>query len=295
MTPKVLRTFVTIGETGSFARTAEALNMTLSAVSTQMKTFEDQLDASLFDRTHRPPQLTPLGRHVLDRARTILNLQNGLIADCRKPDVLKGDFRIGFVLTSSVRLLPGFLARAFTAFPHARFHVETGLSHELSVRVSSGRLDAAVITGGERLPNGLTSVVLTREELVYCLPKTAARWSIAEAMAKLAFFHFMPQAGIGRLIASHVADNDLKPQSVIVLDTVEAVAECVRAGVGFAILPRPDVLRYAQDDLVIRPLDHEPVYRELVLITPAKGVLDGVCDALSLALVGDHDSAQSDA
>lgn len=270
MNLRSLETLVEIAEQGSFIRSAERLNMTLSTVSMQMKVLEEELGVQLFDRTRRPPQLTPMGRRVAAEAVGVLSASARLQRACTRSDSLAGNFRIGFVLTSSIRLLPGFLARARVAAREAHFAVETGLSDELAGKVVAGTLDAAVVTGGD-LPRTLDTRTLTREELVYCLPKAAANWSIADCMSEMPFIHFMAKTGIGRLIARHLEAAHLTPKTVIVLDSVEAVSECVRAGVGFSILPEPDIRRAAGDDVVLRSLLDQPVMRELVLAYQAGG------------------------
>ena len=50
----LLRTFVSIVETGSFTRTAERMLRTQSAVSLQVKRLEDALGISLFERGSKP-------------------------------------------------------------------------------------------------------------------------------------------------------------------------------------------------------------------------------------------------
>ena len=280
MNLRSLETLVEIAEQGSFIRTAESLNMTLSTVSMQMKVLEDELAVQLFDRSFRPPKLTPMGRKVAREAVGVLKASESLFVSCRPTDELTGDFRIGFVLTSSVRLLPDFLAKAREAVPGATFHVETGLSDDLASRLVSGTLDAAIVTGGN-LPRSIATHTLTREEMVYCLPSKAEGWKIERCMQEMPFIHFMPQTGIGRLIAQHLDDEGYSPKSVIVLDSVEAVAECVRAGVGFSILPEPDIRRTAGESVSLRSLREEPVMRELVLAYQKRGTLADKADVLA--------------
>ena len=86
--------------------------MTLSAVSTQIKTLEEELGVLLFDRAHRPPRLTPQGHAVCARAEDVLERETALVAECQTGGALAGRFRIGFVATASIRLLPDFLAHA---------------------------------------------------------------------------------------------------------------------------------------------------------------------------------------
>ena len=285
MNLRSLETLVEIAEQGSFIRTAESLNMTLSTVSMQMKVLEDELAVQLFDRSFRPPKLTPMGRKVAREAVDVLKTSEQLFETCRPSDELTGDFRIGFVLTSSIRLLPGFLAKSRKEVPGATFHVETGLSDDLASRVVSGTLDAAIVTGGN-LPASIDTKVLTREEMLYCLPSKTSRWSIARCMAEMPFIHFMPQTGIGRLIAQHLDEEGHSPNNVIVLDSVEAVAECVRAEVGFSILPEPDIRRTAGESVSLRSLREKPFMRELVLAYQKRGTLSDKADVLAALFHG---------
>jgi len=109
-----LRTLLSISETGSFSETAVLLNMTLPAVSMQMKALEESLGAKLFDRTARPPRMTPEARALLPDIRVILAARARIEAMSQEDNGLRGRYRIGFVPTTSVRLLPGFLKHAQT-------------------------------------------------------------------------------------------------------------------------------------------------------------------------------------
>ncbi|MEO1793243.1 MAG: LysR substrate-binding domain-containing protein, partial [Pseudomonadota bacterium] len=247
---------------------------------------ERDLDAELFDRTRRPPSLTPLGRRVADQARDVLKAQARLVEICRGEDALAGDFAIGFVLTASVRLLPRFLKTARASFPEASFQVATGLSQNLIADVASGRLDAAVVTGGGPIPAAVSAHTLIEEPMVYCVPTAAQRWPIARCFSELSFIHFMPDAGIGRLIAEYLARSGLQPSRTIVLDSVEAVLECTAAGVGFSILPEPDVTRLAGDHLKRRSLGGERLVRELALVTGRDTTAGRQAAAIANAVVG---------
>ncbi|SHG79044.1 LysR family transcriptional regulator [Bradyrhizobium erythrophlei] len=272
MNIRALQTLVAIRKNGSFIETANRLNMTSSAVSMQMKMLEQELGVSLFDRSFRPPLLTPIGKVVADKAQVALQAHNDILNTCKSTDALAGEFRIGFIPTASVRLMPEFLSKAKSEHPLARFHIETGLSEPLAQMVSSGRLDAAVITETDDLPGNLQAISLAEEELVFCLPATCARWSIDRCMSELTFIHFMPVSGIGRLIAQYLGGSNPRPAKTLILDSVEVVAECVKKGIGFAILPAPDIRRLCDDhEITQRSLVPTPVKRALVLTTITGG------------------------
>lgn len=266
MQTRSFRTLLTISELGSFAETARRLNMTLSAVSMQMKVLEQDLDTALFDRSQRPPRLTAKGREIVDHARSIVECERALLKACRPEGELRGTFHIGFVLSASVRLLPRFLKAAGEHFPEVQFEVETGLSEQLERKIVDGQLDLAVLTVGEKNRDVLDIAVLQTEPLVYALPQSVARRPHQWLLRNLPFVHFAPSSGIGRLISEHIGSLDEPPHRTIVLDGMEAIVECVKQGIGFTLLPKPDVERYADDALVIRPVSRSGLSRDLALV-----------------------------
>jgi DNA-binding transcriptional LysR family regulator len=61
----------------------------------------------------------------------------------------------------------------------------------------------------------------------------------------VSFFHFMPDTGIGKLIAHEAAKHEgSKTAQIIMLDNLEAIMECVSKGLGFTLLPETDIDRY---------------------------------------------------
>lgn len=271
MQTRWLLTLTRIASLGSFAAAAEQLNMTLSAVSMQMKTLESELGAALFDRSHRPPQLTPLGRSVCDHAERLLRAEDALVAACRTGDALTGNFRIGFVATASVRLLPGFLTRAERVAPDARFVIETNVSESLEARVRSGLLDAAVVTASSAPPPGLHYTVLRRERMIHAIPSEMTGHAVSDLFRALPFFHFLPHSGIGKLIARHVQRHSDPGNRTHYLDSVEAIMECVNRGIGFTLLPEPDIRRCAANAVALLDPDGPAMFRELVLATTVTG------------------------
>ncbi len=239
---------------GSFIGAAEQLGMTLSALSMQMKALEAELGVELFDRSVRPPRLTPLGRSVVDEAEGVLAGEDRLWEVVRPGGDLVGAYKLGFVTTAAVRLLPGFLKAARGG--RATFSVETGLSAVIQEKVLTGQLDAGVVTNADGLPEGLSARLLRREPFVFAVHR-----DVADDMKGQTFFHFMPGTGIGKLIAGAMGE----PADVVVLDNLEAIMECVCAGLGYTLMPVPDVERYLTDDVVMLP-GPEGLQRRLELV-----------------------------
>ncbi|MEM8631793.1 MAG: LysR family transcriptional regulator [Pseudomonadota bacterium] len=245
MHTRSLRSLVKVSQTRSFSDASEQLGMTLSALSMQIKALETALGVALFDRSVRPPRLTPVGRLVVQEAVPLLQHEDALIDVSRSSDDLVGRFKIGFVTTAAVRWLPNFVLAAKEHAPRAAFDFETGLSAALQEKVVAGQLDAAVITEAEMLPGDLVSHVLRREPFVFAAHDGLLGHGLEGLLAENTFFHFMPHTGIGKLIARAMLAHARLPRAkTVVLDNLETIMECVSAGLGFTLLPVPDVERY---------------------------------------------------
>ena len=274
MQTRSLKTLARISRIGSFARVAEELNTTLSTVSMQMKSLEDSLGVSLFDRNFRPPKLTPLGRLVARHAETVTSAENELLNACSEVSALVGTYRIGFIATASVRLLPNFLSNAAVQAPLAEFELETALSEVLEARILAGQLDAAVVTASRTPPPGLRYVVLREERLMFAVRETSGYSQPEELVRNLPFLQFNPNSGIGKLIEAHIREFTVDaPKKTILLDSVEAIMECVNEGLGFTLLSEPDIRRYAGQSVKLIEPERDRPSRRLVLASAESGII----------------------
>lgn len=81
MTDRQLMGFLTIVEKKSFTAAAEAMYISQSALSQQIRHLERQLGFALFDRSTRQPTLTEAGRSFYERAREIQHLYDRAVAE----------------------------------------------------------------------------------------------------------------------------------------------------------------------------------------------------------------------
>jgi DNA-binding transcriptional LysR family regulator len=81
---KQLRQFVTLAEERHFTRAAERLGMAQPPLTMAIQKLEVELGASLFTRTHRRVDLTPVGAALYPEAQAILARAAGLPAIARR-------------------------------------------------------------------------------------------------------------------------------------------------------------------------------------------------------------------
>ena len=139
----VLRSFVTGMELGSFAKAAERLGRSTSAVSAQLKKLEEQAATPIFRKAGRGLALTEAGETMLGYARRLIELNDEAAAAIRDVE-LEGWVRLGLQEDFGEAVLPGVLGRFARAHPKVRIEARIGRSHDLAERVLSGNLDIAL-------------------------------------------------------------------------------------------------------------------------------------------------------
>jgi DNA-binding transcriptional LysR family regulator len=139
----VLRTFVIGIELGSFARAADRLGRSTSAVSAQLKKLEEQAGTPVLRKSGRGMVLTEAGETMLAYARRLLELNDEAVTALHGAE-LEGWVRLGLQEDFGESLLTDVLGRFARAHPRVRVEVRIARNTELLERVSSGRLDLAL-------------------------------------------------------------------------------------------------------------------------------------------------------
>jgi LysR family glycine cleavage system transcriptional activator len=120
-----LQGFVLAARMGNLSRAAEALHLTVSALSHQIRVLEERLDRRLFARGPRGIVLTAEGRRLHDAvAEPFAAIERALRAHGpRRDDVLTLSLLSSFATSWLVPRLPAFLA----AHPQLELNLQTGV------------------------------------------------------------------------------------------------------------------------------------------------------------------------
>ncbi|WP_416064667.1 LysR substrate-binding domain-containing protein [Rhizobium sp. ZK1] len=139
----VLRTFATGVDLGNFARAADRLGRSTSAVSAQLKRLEEQAATPIFRKSGRGLALTEAGETMLAYARRLLDLNDEAVAAVQSVE-LEGWVRLGLQEDFGENLLPEVLGRFARAHPKVRIEARVVRNAELLERVTTGKLDIAL-------------------------------------------------------------------------------------------------------------------------------------------------------
>ncbi|MEM1388227.1 MAG: LysR family transcriptional regulator [Pseudomonadota bacterium] len=140
-----LRYFRAVARTGHLGRTAQALNVSQSALSTQIKTLEDRIGQALFDRTGRTLTLTEAGRIALDYADRIFSAGDELVATLERRRNMAQPLKVGALSTLSRNFQLQFLRPLF-ASQSARIDLRSGSMAALMADLEIQALDVVLTT-----------------------------------------------------------------------------------------------------------------------------------------------------
>ncbi|WP_394790696.1 LysR substrate-binding domain-containing protein [Rhodoferax sp.] len=139
----MLRSFSTGIALGSYARAADRLGRSTSAVSAQLKKLESQSGTPLLRKSGRGLELTDAGETLLAYAHRLLALNDEAVAAVRGTD-LQGRVRLGLQEDLGESVLPEALGRFARAHPKVRIEACVATSAVLRERLALGQLDLAM-------------------------------------------------------------------------------------------------------------------------------------------------------
>lgn len=138
-----LRSFVAGIDAGSFARAADRLGRSTSAVSAQLKKLEEQAGTPLVKKSGRGLALTDGGELLLSYARRLLALNDEAVSALRGAE-LEGWARLGIQEDFGETVLPRVLGRFARAHPKVRVEGRIARNAELKEKTAAGQLDLAL-------------------------------------------------------------------------------------------------------------------------------------------------------
>lgn len=144
-TLKQLRYLVAIADTLHFRRAAELSHISQPTLSGQLRELEERLGVQLVERSRAKVVLTPIGKEIAGRARTILRDVTDLIDLAKQgQDVLGGMLRLGVLSSLGPYLLPHILPELHQTYPQLKLYVREGMPNALLHGLDEGSLDVLI-------------------------------------------------------------------------------------------------------------------------------------------------------
>lgn len=254
-----MKVFEVVGQTRSFTRAAEMLNLTQSAVSRQVRNLEKQLGENLLIRHHHDLELTRAGAELLATLQLAFhNVEQTVRSIMEKNN--RNRLRINVPPTFAKRWLMPRLSRLRQALPEVEISLSTDLRDTLAER---SLLDCAIRFGDGEWPMLQSRILMTERHIAVCAPSllNAAGRSGPIDLSSFTFLHVLAAADQRYLTWQHWLDaaglSDTDVRSGLEFDLLDLVIEAACSGLGIAVVDRFMVGNQLQSGQLVPVLDVE--------------------------------------
>ncbi len=245
-----MKTFVTVVDTGSFTRAADALAISPQLVSKYMAQLEQHLGVRLLNRTTRRLHLTEAGRQYYQRAQQILEDIEDL--ECQLTDMqnqARGVLRISAPVSFAIRHLPPLLQQYQQQHPQVTIDLQL---NDRKVDILDEGFGIALRIG-QLASSSLIARRLAPVRVVYCAsPGYLARHGTPTSPTQLKGHTFLKYSYMDAKFSNGA-------QSTLSCNNGDVLTAAAIGGAGIVLQPTfivSDAIR--RGDLTIVMPEHEP-------------------------------------
>jgi DNA-binding transcriptional LysR family regulator len=265
-----LETFLEVARHTSFSRAAEKRFRTQPAISSQIRSLEEEVGARLFDRSGGKVALTAAGKAFQKYAEEAIEARREIISALAEMErVPRGEIIVGANEATCLHILPEVFAEFKKLYPD----VGVQISRLERAKILESVIDNSVDFGVVSTPvddKRLTVVNIHRDELVIIAAPghPLARRKSAGMADLVAFPLLLPKVGRTRdAIENLFHDRQLKPRISMELDSSELLKRFVAADVGIGFIARSNVLEDVKAGVLAAiALADASIRRELALV-----------------------------
>jgi LysR family hydrogen peroxide-inducible transcriptional activator len=266
---------IAVAETRHFGKAAERCFVSQPTLSGQIKKLEEELGVSIFERTQRSVEITPVGEAILEHARQIMEqvevMEQLALA---QQDPLAGPLRIGAIPTLSPYLMPLILLPLKQQHPQMKLVLSEELTDTLLARLRNHEIDAALLATPVE-EQDLVALPLFDEPFwlayphqhpFYAKEKITRRDLDSVNLLLLAEGHCLAQQAMD---VCHLKEREIHGDMAdLRASSLETLIQLVGAGFGCTLIPALAMRGSWTTDsgVVAQPLELRDAYRRVSLV-----------------------------
>ena len=223
--------FEAVARLGSFAKAAQELHLTQSAISHSVRALEERLGETLFDRGKTSATLTPTGATLASRVRVSLSLLNEAFQVERT--AARSTLVVSALGSIAERLVVPRLPAFFSSHPDIEIHLHA--TRRLA-DIKNGEADIAIRFGPGHWP-GLSSALLARDTVFPVASPHYRAGNLPRTLSDLRECEIIVHPAISWQLWLEAADaaNDLR-RGQLTTDDASLMIHAAIAGCGVALV-----------------------------------------------------------
>lgn len=250
-----LKTFWTLASTCNFSQTAELLSYVPSTITMQIKSLEEELGVKLLDRLGKKVVLTDAGQQFLPYATKILNDVEEAKCISSQHGELAGTVVIGADEVLCAYLLPALFKRFRADYPGVRLLFRPLSGQELKSSLREGHADVVFVLDEPMNSKDLQSEFLKDEtfQMVVSPDHMLASRSelVIDDFNKQHFLLTEKNCSYRTHFDQSITKKGADALTELEFHSVEAIKQCVVAGLGIALLPEMALKKELSDGEVV--------------------------------------------
>lgn len=245
MNIRSLKHFLALADDLHFGRASTACNISISALSRNIRQLEEDLGVVLFNRDNRTVVLTTEGQKFQQYAREAISewnlIRNDLVSS---DDQLHGQVSMYCSVTASYSILFDLLNRFRQTNPGIEIKLHTGDPEHAISRIIAGEEDITIAAHPPTLPRGLAFKPITVSPLLFIAPTEQSDPDVPlttpsspEEWATVPMI--LSEGGIARnRIDTWFRKMDVNPRIYAQVAGNEAIVSMVSLGLGIGVVPK---------------------------------------------------------
>jgi DNA-binding transcriptional LysR family regulator len=237
-----IETFLCAAENLSFSDAAKKLHLSQPTVSHHIKTLEQELGVTLFERSGSGLRLTEAGRLLLPWARRLLHDTANLQSMMSSLQDVVGELRIACSTTAGKYILPQLAARFRQRYPGIQVRIPACAPEKVTSDLLDGDAHLGVMSREVGDPN-LEIQEFFHDTITLIVPANH-RWAIRSSIEPSELLEEPlimrePTSGTRRVVLEELAKHDISLEDLNIfmeLGNAEAIVRTVAAGYGVAFV-----------------------------------------------------------
>ncbi|WPU93031.1 LysR family transcriptional regulator [Mucilaginibacter sabulilitoris] len=258
----------TISKEGTLTKAAEALHLTQSALSHQLKELERELDIEVFHRQGKKLQLSEIGYRFLRSSEKIISEIRTMEEDIRNYKNGKtGKLNISMQCYTAYHWLPGVIKDFKSQWPDINVNIVSDATQRPLEYLMRGDLDLGIVRT-QMVNTKIHYEAIFEDRLNVILPAghPLAQKEVIDICdfqdQELILALYDPTYQDTPLIETLIQEQHVRPKTLNRIHYTDATIEMVNAGLGISVMADWIVRPYlANRNVVARPLHHSVAKR----------------------------------